>query len=245
MGKDSAGPQPFPSTHWSIVERLRHPEDNVRRAAMGELLNRYLGPLKSHLLSKKQVDPQQVDDLLQSFVSRQVLERDLVQQADASRGRLRTYLATALDRFVINAMRDAAAKKRSPGKLEPLNEHQVSRDHPPAGATFDLEWAHQVLREALKQMETECTATGRANVWALFDLRVVGPILRDTQGPGYAELVQQLDLVSPSHASNMLVTAKRMFVRTLRSVIAGYGIDEADIDDEIDDLWRILAKSRP
>src|SRR4051812_15987562 len=119
---ENAGSQAFPSTHWSVVERLRHPDESIRRAAMAEVLNKYLPPLRSHLLLKKQVDPQQVDDLLQSFISQQILERDLVQQADSTRGRLRTYLATALDRFVINSMRDAAAKKRSPGKLEPLND---------------------------------------------------------------------------------------------------------------------------
>jgi hypothetical protein len=40
----------------------------------------------------------------------------------------------------------------------------------------------------------------------------------------------------------MLVTAKRMYVRVLRSVIGEYARDEQEIDDELADLQAILAR---
>ena len=41
-------------------------------------------------------------------------------------------------------------------------------------------------------------------------------------------------------ASNALVTAKRMFERNLRAVVAEYAADEADIDREIAELRRAV-----
>jgi hypothetical protein len=44
-------------------------------------------------------------------------------------------------------------------------------------------------------------------------------------------------------AANALVTAKRMFTRILRGVIGEYESDEEEIDSEIDDLHKILARN--
>jgi hypothetical protein len=244
MPPDANAPRPFPSTQWSLVERLRNGNEAVRRAAMEELLRKYLPPLKSHLVLEKRINPEQVDDLLQSFVSQQLLERDLVQKADPARGRFRTYLATTLDRFVVNALRDAAAQKRAPGQWEVLAEETAPVVDSRACDGFELQWAHQVLGEAMDRMKQECQATGRSHIWDIFDQRVVGPILRDAPIPAYSEMIEQFELVSPSHASNLLVTGKRTFARSLRAVIAEYAIDEGGIDSEIEDLWRILSRRR-
>jgi hypothetical protein len=48
--------------------------------------------------------------------------------------------------------------------------------------------------------------------------------------------------VSPEQASNVLITAKRMFARALRSVVAKYA-DAGDVETEIRDLKSILARS--
>ncbi len=59
----------------------------------------------------------------------------------------------------------------------------------------------------------------------------------------YDDLVRQNGFSSPVRAANALVTAKRMFTRVLRAVISEYQGDEAEIDSEIDDLHKILARS--
>jgi hypothetical protein len=75
----------------------------------------------------------------------------------------------------------------------------------------------------------------------VFEGRVLTPLLHGGEQVPYAELVSRYRFVSPSQASNVLVTANRTFVRELRKVVAGYTSSEAETDEEIADLRRILA----
>ncbi|HEV2687165.1 MAG TPA: hypothetical protein VGV35_01385, partial [Bryobacteraceae bacterium] len=70
----------FPTTQWSGVERAGHP-NTLGRLALGELLARYLAPLRAHLVLHKRLPPEVADDLLQSFISDRVLEQELVRSA--------------------------------------------------------------------------------------------------------------------------------------------------------------------
>jgi len=76
----------------------------------------------------------------------------------------------------------------------------------------------------------------------VFECRLLAPALEGTDPVDYGELVRRFGLQSPSQASNVLVTAKRMYARTLRGVVAEYSGDAAEIEAEIGDLHRILAR---
>jgi hypothetical protein len=119
-------------------------------------------------------------------------------------------------------------------------------DELPASASpaeaFDAAWARSVIAEALQRMQRECAQSGRRVVWDLFHCRVVAPALEGTKPPAYEDLIARFQLSSPSQASNVLVTAKRMYVRVLRAVVAQYTRNEADIDAEINDLRNVLAR---
>ena len=58
----------------------------------------------------------------------------------------------------------------------------------------------------------------------------------------YEELVAKFGLRSPSEASNLLITAKRMFARVLREVVRETVADEAEVETEIMELKRILSR---
>jgi len=109
---------------------------------------------------------------------------------------------------------------------------------------FDTTWASELLAEALKRMQAECTASARPDVWGVFENRILAPILHQGEAMPYEQLVQRYALASPAQASNVLITAKRMFVRVLRSLIAEYEPDEAQIDAEIADLQQALSQAR-
>jgi DNA-directed RNA polymerase specialized sigma24 family protein len=66
------------------------------------VLRAYLPALRAHLVIRRRVHPDRADDLLQGFCSDQVLEKDLVPRAERDRGKFRTFLLTALDRYAIN-----------------------------------------------------------------------------------------------------------------------------------------------
>ena len=242
MGSDESAPQwqPFPETSWSEVERAPGSRD-----ALGRLLVRYLPALRARLVIEKRIQPDRAGDLLSGFISDRVVEQQLVARADRSRGRFRTFLLTALDRYVVDQHRAASAGKRNPGggstvvSLELLDERQ----HPGAGspsAASEVAWAREVLAEAVRRMEAQCRADARPDLWDVFRCRVLDPALEGAEPLPYDQFVSTFGLKTPAQAANALVTAKRMFARVLRSVVAEYA-DGAAADQEIAELRAILA----
>jgi len=238
------GSDRFPATQWSLVGRAAQLDPAARRQALEELLPRYLSALKAHLVHYRRLPPERADDLLQEFVARKVLQKDLIASADRRLGKFRTLLLTALDRFVRNQYRDQRARKRSASDgAVPFDQQQhVLPDQSRHCEAFDLEWAREVIRDALGKMRQECEASGRMQLWGIFECRVVGPILEGAPPVDYARLVEQFGFQSPSHASHALTTAKRMYARALRSAVGQYAQDEDEIESEIRDLRVILAR---
>lgn len=236
----------FPSTHWSFVDEAAQTDAEAGRKALGALVVRYLPALRAHLVLKKRIARDEAEELLLAFVASKFVEEELVAKADRQRGRFRTFLLTALDRFVANRMRDATAKKRSPadGRLVPLDEHvhPAETEDSPARA-FDVAWARQVISQCLGRMQEECQASDRPDIWDVFECRLLGPALDGTRPVPYEVLAKRFGFASPTQASNVLVTAKRMFERTMRAVVGEYVAGEKEIDEEIADLRRILART--
>ena len=235
----------FPTTRWSLVDLIRRGDAQATREALGELLTRYLPALQAHLTRRRGLAPEKADDLIQEFVAGKILEKGLIARADRKLGKFRTFLLTALDRFVIDRARHDAAKKRSPGDaaVVSLGDRQpaLPADETPSGI-FDVTWARGVLAETLGRMRRHCEAQGRDDLWGVFQSRLMDPILRGSEPADYAELVRRFGLKSPAHASNVLITGKRMFARTLRTVVAEYCQDDQEIESEIEELRQILAR---
>ncbi len=234
----------FPTTHWSLVARAGMDRAEARRDALGRLLTRYLPALCAHLIRQQGMSAADADDAVQQFVADKILQRDLIGQADAERGKFRTFLLTSLKRFVANRRRDEAAKKRAPdaGDVLPLGDRAgdvVSENR--AADVFDVQWAREVLSLTLTRMQQRCHGSDRDDVWSVFHCRLVQPLLEGTQPPDYETIVERFGLKSPAQASNVLITAKRMFARALRATVGEYTQDPAEIEAEIDQLQRILS----
>ena len=239
------GAQEFPSTRWSLVGRAGQRDVEVKHEALEQLLGRYLPALQAHLVYRKRLPAERADDLVQEFIAKKILEKDLIARADQKLGKFRTLLLTALDRFVKNQIRNEHAKKRAPsqGALLTFDERSEDASAPqqPSDA-FDVAWARGVIAEALSQMRAECETMGRQEIWGVFQCRVVGPILEGTPTVDYRELIERFGLQSPTQASNVLTTGKRMYARALRSAVGQYTEDEAEIESEVEELRGILAR---
>lgn len=237
--------EPFPATEWTLVARAGE-SGHPRRPALAELVRRYQEPLRSHLICIRRIDPNEAADLLQGFLTSQVVERGLIRRAERSKGRFRTFILMALDRFVKNRFREARAAKRAPDRAATLDEH-ADFAHPGAAPadSFDAAWARQVLNDAIARMQRDCAMTGRPDLWGVFEARILRPAFERVEPLPYSELVRQFNLGSPSQASNVLITAKRMFQRCLTAVIAEYEPDAAAIEREILELRDIVSRPAP
>jgi RNA polymerase sigma-70 factor (ECF subfamily) len=239
-------PQRFPTTHWSLVGRAagRAGDAGAGPVALGELIRVYLPALRAHLVGPMRVDPHRADDLLQAFLADKVLENNMIAAADPKRGKFRTFLLTALERFAIDVRRRETARKRSPGsKMLDVDDQseQIVTKHGPSEA-FDRAWAAEVLGEVMRRMRQECESTGRPYLWGIFEARMLLPITEGAEPQSHDDLAEQWKLESARQAANALGTAKRMFTRIFRSVVGQYAADEAEVDSEIRELWEIFAR---
>ena len=234
----------FPTTRWSLVLRAADGRTGEARQALDELLRRYLRPLNAYLVRSRGMAPVEAEELLQGFIAQRVLENRLLASADSGRGRFRTLLLHALDCYVADRFRYHNRQKRRDALATAIHlvPEPADRRRDP-DLVFDVEWAREVLGQALCAMQEAAGSQGRQDVWGVFEARVVRPALYGAEPTPYHQLIDSLSLASPEQASNLLVTAKRMFHRCLRQVIAAYASDEAEIDSEIVELEQLLAQA--
>lgn len=234
----------FPTTRWSLVSAAGDGSPRVRKEALGALLANYLPPLRHYLVRRMRVPADRADDLLQSFVSEKVLREELVPRAERSRGRFRSFLLGALNQFVAGHARHAGRKKRRLFREVPLDTLPEPADGAAdPGEAFDVAWARGVLDLALARTRAECDASGRADLWAVFEARVLGPTLGGRAPAPYEELAASLSLAAAADVYPLLVTAKRMYARNLRAVVAEYAGGPSAVEGEIAELRAALSKA--
>lgn len=242
MANGSTGRVEFPSTHWSVVDGAAAGGDGLQA-----LLRRYQPAMRAYLQQTLRVPSRDLDDLLQSFIADKLVAESAIAHADRRRGRFRTFLLSVLKNYASNVRRARRSERRSGDDLAvSLDDRHVPERRQPTGEElFDIDWARSLLDAALGRMRQACEGEGgRREIWMILDRRVVQPALTGEPPPSYADLLQNLGLDSATTAHNLLVTAKRMFERSLRETIGEYARDEAEIDEELRDLRRILARAR-
>jgi RNA polymerase sigma-70 factor (ECF subfamily) len=233
----------YPTTIWSEVQRA---EDST--LALERLLKQYYRPLHAHLQFKFHVDEGQASDWLQEFIRQKVLLDAVLAKASKARGRFRTFLLNTMDNFVISELRRQNAQVRRPAgghvSFDEFTSNELAEISASEGQQFDVEWARAVLAETVARMEAECQAKGRPDRWEVFKTRLLEPLFDGAAAPRYEELVSKLGFRSPAEASNALITAKRMFDRLLREVIAEYAGEGADLGAELRELKQALSGAR-
>jgi DNA-directed RNA polymerase specialized sigma24 family protein len=231
----------FPATPWSLVGRAARGTHTDECAALSELLRRYLPALRAHLVHYRRLSPDEADELLQAFLADKVLEARLLRRADAERGRFRTFLLTALQRFLIDHRRARQSRQKHVAEAGPEADAEWA-DGDAAGpeAHFDRAWARRVLESAAARMRAECQTSARDDVWGVFEHRVYRPSFDGSAAMPYDELISTYRLRSAMHASNLLMTGKRMYERHLRAIIAEYAESDEEIDGEIRDLHAVF-----
>jgi RNA polymerase sigma-70 factor (ECF subfamily) len=240
--------QQFPPTHWSAIGRAGQADTPEGLAAMDALIHRYYPALEAHLVYRHGQSPEAARDILQDFAAEKLLRKNLFAKADQRRGLFRTFLLSALNHFYLNRLRAEQARRRTPvnglvsiEELEGFDPAQVNRG---GNAAYDEAWALRVMETTLERMREECRLAERTDIFAVFEGRMLKPLL-DAQPPVEFEvLVAEFGYESVAQASNVLVTAKRMFARLLSGVVAEYVASEEDVAEEIESLKIILSQIR-
>ena len=238
----------FPVTRWSLVGRAGGADVDAQPLAIAEIARMYAPALRAHLLQSLHYDEHRADDLLQGFLADKVLEQRLFGHADPKRGRFRTFLLAALDRYVIDEHRRDQAQKRSPrGAIDDIDAHRetLAAADNRSGRTdaFDAAWAREVLAEVLDVMRRQCEQSDRADLWTVFEVRYLKPAVEGIEPEPHELVAKRLNLDDSQTAANLLVTAKRMYTRVFKAVVSRYAASNDEVREEVSELWRIFASS--
>jgi DNA-directed RNA polymerase specialized sigma24 family protein len=239
----------FQTTPWTAIEQVRGGPCPQATLLIGELLQAYWKPVYCYLRHRGYGN-EEAKDLTQDFFQEVVLGRALIQQADRTKGRFRTLLLRALDRFLTSVHRKKTARKRIPPQhLVPLEEKDLAA-LPPAAHPFDSDdafnyaWVSDLLDRLLQEVRAECLDQGMAVHWELFRERVLRPLMEDRAPPGLAELCAAHDIEEPTRVSNMIFAVKRRFQSALKRRLRQSVADDAEIGGEIHDLLAFLTRPR-
>ena len=238
----------FKTTQWAELEVFRG-DDETRKAMIVEnLLSRYWKPVYCYL-HRKGYDNESAKDLTQGFFQEIVIEKGMLAKAEKARGKFRTFLLTALDHYTANVWHKETAKKRRPsrpvGRFSELADAasvQIPETETP-DAVFLRAWVSDLLERVLQAVEEECRECDQDAYWAMFQARVLGPILEGCSPEPLDQLCRRHGISDKTKASNMIITVKRRFKRTLEHHLRRQVGNETPLDAEIDDLIRILAES--
>jgi len=231
----------FPTTDWSLVEHCR---DDVpdRRARHEQLVAIYLPALRAYLRGAKGCAAEEADELVQAFAAAKLVGPSVVSKARRGRGRFRSYLLTIFQNYLTDERRRAEARERGRERYHAASCAAVGSD---GVDPFDLVWARAVLNDAAQRMQRHLLETHRAALWRVFESRVLLPSLQQADPPPYEQMVREYGFATPTQACSAVVTARRMFARFLREVVAEYTDgDDSAIEDELIDLRRIVAAAR-
>src|SRR5690242_12446599 len=111
-----AGGAQFPNTHWSVVLSAAGKRNPARaRESLEKLCRTYWHPL--YYFARRQGEtPHNAQDLVQEFFAR-LLQNDLLDSVDQSKGRFRSFLLVAFKHFLSNERDKARAQKRGGGQV--------------------------------------------------------------------------------------------------------------------------------
>lgn len=240
MTGDSVEDTLFPRTRWTQLGRAAASESDE----LDRLIRLYWGPLKVFLLATFPSLRNDADIVLQEFAEEKFLKKDWLNRADRNRGRFRDFLKSSLRNFAIDRLKRFEAT-HPPVALSDV-EHELPGPQDPSEA-FDLVWARTILAQTLERMEADCknpaeSQPRRSYIWEMFRIRVLAPIFEDAEPVPYDELIERFSLRTPTDASNMLLSAKRIFKTHLNKVVAEFGERDAATATEVKALVEFVQR---
>jgi RNA polymerase sigma-70 factor (ECF subfamily) len=241
----------FLTTRWSLIEGIKKHQD-PKQALIGMLLERYWKPVYCYLRRTGYAN-EKAKDLTQGFFHEVVISRHLIERADPSKGRFRTFLLHALKQYVIDKSRRESTRANIPPDkfvtLEvahlPVLPQTVSKWSPEA--CFHYAWKSAILDQTLAQVKKDCTRAGQDIHWRLFQDHLVNPTLENREPPTLKELSKRYKIASEKTASNMIITVKRRFQRVLREYLRSTVNSDAEAEEELREMlknWHFGAQQR-
>lgn len=225
-----------------VLKAGRHDSTTAPRA-LEDLCRAYWLPLYAYV-RRRGYGIEDAQDLTQAFFAR-LLEREWLTAADQEKGRFRTFLLTAMERFLANEWDKAHAQKRGGGQIIlpiQLDAAETRYGVEPADSrtpeeTFQYRWAVTLLDQVLKTLESEHAARGQQLLFSTLKPCLVG----ERSAQPYADLAPKLGM-SETALKVAVHRLRQRYRELLRAEIADTVMSETEVDAEMKHLFSVLTQ---
>jgi RNA polymerase sigma-70 factor (ECF subfamily) len=235
----------FATTQWSVVQAAAA-DSPAAVQALDTLCRTYWRPVYVYLL-RYGTAPEAARDLTQEYFQH-LIANNIPAQANAMKGKFRSFLLLTLKHFVSDAARRARRSRSIPASfLLPLHfaEARLATEggwctQATPEAVFDRSWAETLVTETHRKLAAECESSGKHDfLEAARDFLPGG----QAQCP-YAELARQLQ-VDLNVVKVRIHRLRGRFGELLREEIVRTVTSPAEVDEELKYLIDVLSQSDP
>lgn len=236
----------FSTTQWSQVLAARDGSDTQARKALADLCETYWYPLYVYV-RRQGYDPGEAEDLTQAYFAA-LLEKEYLQNVDASKGRFRSFLLASLRHFLSHEWQKARTIKRGGSTttvsldreaaearyaLEPADEITLER-------IFERRWALTVLERTLDQLADQATKTGIGDRFETLKQFLTG----SRPQMSYRQVASDLETTEEA-VKGAVHRLRKAFGGLLRDEIAATVVHPEEIDDEVRHLLLVIRPWEP
>lgn len=231
-------PAQFVTTCWSLVLAAGQGDDPLATRSLDRLCRTYWYPLYAYL-RRRGYGPHDAEDLIQGFFAR-FLQDESLRRVNQTRGRFRSFLLMALNRFVCDVWDRERALKRGGGERvvsldDPENEGRYKQE-PATNETperiYERRWALAALEQAMVRLQADFIAAGKERLFG--ELRT---FLADAAGPGgYMEASVRLGM-TPGAVAVAVHRLRQRYRELVRDEIAQTLSTPQDLDEEMRELF--------
>ena len=241
----ASDPQPvagFQPTRWTVVLAAAQESSPQADAALSGLCQVYWYPLYAYV-RRQGHSPHDAEDLTQAFFVK-LLEKRYLAGIEREGGRFRSFMLTALKRFLANEWDKARAAKRGRGHthvaIDPSSAESRYTLEPAHELTpekiYERQWAQSLLDYVLQALEQEYAAAGKGK---LFE-QIRASLSQSRGSVSYADIASELHTTEA--AIKMAVQRLRARYREfLRAEIARTVSGPEEVEDELRYLFATFA----
>lgn len=237
----------FPTTEWTLVARLQNPDTDVSTRALDELCAVYHFPLYCFIRCRG-LNHHDAEDALHDFLAK-LLRLGAFEDLASEKGRLRTFLAKSLQRFLINrhhrnsnrAAREVAIEADHfafDPNLARRYERAILSPNESPDLIFDRQWCAQLLQHVLDRLAERYQENGKAGVFkVLKPVLLSGGSLRDHDSNELAAQISMTPGALRVALLRLLRDYRQLLVEEVRQTVAS----KDGVDAELAELSRLMA----
>ncbi len=237
--EEPVAPNAFPETPWTMLIQARD-DNTLGTNALSDLCELYWYPVYAYIRRRGR-NSHDAEDLTQAFFA-DFLRRNDFANADRARGKLRSYLATAVSHFLSQSYRKDRAAKRGGGQpvfsidaslAEEKYQHEPVDKLTPE-KLFERRWALTVLENVLDELKQDYSHQGKEEIFS----ELSGFLTGKPASSNYAEAGKKISL-SEDAVKMAVHRLRKRFRNFLHRHIAATVESDAEVEGEIQ--WMMAA----